>query len=106
MADTQNHESLLRQTSQHGTLAENNLVEAIQPPFVKRLNGEVEREGQIPFAEGRYCEVWEGLWRKGGGKGIGKEKAGAEKVALKVLKTLKARPGSKGTGGTKTAREV
>ncbi|KAF9782374.1 kinase-like domain-containing protein [Thelephora terrestris] len=100
-----NHESLLPQTSQHGTLAENNLVEAIQPPSVKRLNGEVEREGEIPFAEGRYCEVWEGLWRKGSGGGTGKGKADTKKVALKVLKTLKPQEGSRGTGGTERARE-
>jgi hypothetical protein len=49
------------------------------------LNGEVKREGEIPFAEGRYCEVWEGLWRKGGTRrGTDKEKADTKKVSVNL----------------------
>lgn len=44
-------------------------------------------EGDFPWAEGSYGEVWVGVWdkgsgEKGGGEEIGKEKADAEKVSV------------------------
>ncbi|KAF9783715.1 hypothetical protein BJ322DRAFT_1109564 [Thelephora terrestris] len=75
-------------------------VEGNQPPPVKRLDGEVTRQGDIPFAEGRYCEVWMGVWEKACGEGIGKEDT--KKVALKALRTLK--PPGRGDKAEKVER--
>jgi hypothetical protein len=51
------------------------------------LNGEVTKKEGIPFAEGRYCEVWIGLWNRSGGQTgseeeIGKQGSGAKKVSV------------------------
>ena len=46
---------------------------------VKRLDGEVVREGDRPLKRGKYCELWVGRWRGGGGE--------VEKVSL-CLSTL------------------
>ena len=51
------------------------------------MDGQVTRQGEIPFAEGSYGETWVGLWDKkhregGGGEEIGKEKADAKKVSV------------------------
>jgi len=48
------------------------------PPTIKRLDGEIERQGDIPFAGGLYCDVWLGTWLSG------------EKVALKALRGIKS----------------
>lgn len=54
-------------------------VEEVSP--VNRLDGQIERQGGIPFAGGTYYEVWEGLWKKGGGEvGGGK----VEKVSVNL----------------------
>jgi len=50
-------------------------------PLVKRLDGEVVRQGEIPFAGGIYYEVWVGQWKKGVGE-VGGEKT--EKVSPTV----------------------
>ena len=55
--------------------------ESSDPPPVKRLNGKITRTGDLPFAGGTYCEVWVGLWDKGGEE-AGREKADPEKVSL------------------------
>ena len=54
-------------------------VEASEVPPVKRLDGEVTRLGDIPFAGGLYCEVWVGRWEKG--SEVGRERTEAEKVS-------------------------
>jgi hypothetical protein len=35
------------------------------PPTVKRLDGEITRQGDIPFTGGLYCDVWLGTWLSG-----------------------------------------
>jgi hypothetical protein len=45
---------------------------------VKRLNGEVTKLGDIAVTGGTYSDVWIGEW------------LGAEKVALKALRNIKA----------------
>jgi hypothetical protein len=45
---------------------------------VKRLNGEVTKLGDIAIMGGTYSDVWMGEW------------LGAEKVALKALRNIKA----------------
>ena len=50
-------------------------------PLVKRLDGEVVRQGEIPFAGGMYYEVWVGQWKKGAEE-VGGEKL--EKVSLSL----------------------
>jgi hypothetical protein len=35
------------------------------PPSIKRLDGEIKRDGDIPFAGGLYCDVWLGTWLGG-----------------------------------------
>ncbi|KAK7060810.1 hypothetical protein VNI00_000543 [Paramarasmius palmivorus] len=42
------------------------------PPTVKVLDGEVTKEGEIPFAGGPYSDIWFGKW-------LGEEKAWASK---------------------------
>lgn len=56
----------------------NRSAEANQPLPVKLLTEEVTKRGDIPFAEGRYCEVWVGYWSKGGGVKDGGEEIGNE----------------------------
>jgi len=51
-------------------------------PLVKRLDGEVVRQGEIPFAGGMYYEVWVGQWKKGTDE-VGGEKV--EKVSLSLI---------------------
>jgi hypothetical protein len=48
-----------------------------EPLPIKRMDGEVTREGETAFAGGMCFEVWVGRWKKGGG-----EEAGGEKVSL------------------------
>ena len=45
---------------------ENRLAGANGVPPVKRLDGEVVRQGNCAFASGLYWEVWEGRWKKCG----------------------------------------
>lgn len=45
---------------------------------MKRLNGEVTKLGDIAIMGGTYSDVWMGEW------------LGAEKVALKALRNIKA----------------
>ena len=52
-----------RRTAKHGT-RENQSVEANEVLPVKRLDGEVVWQGEIPFAGGMHCEVWVGRWEK------------------------------------------
>jgi hypothetical protein len=86
MLNDQNHEPPLpRQTSEHGS-PESRSVEGNQPPPAKRLDGEVTRQGDIPFAEGRYCEVWMGVWEKACGEGISKEDT--KKVSMNLIVSI------------------
>ena len=62
-------------------------VETGELPLVKRLDGEVTRSGELPLAGGSYCEVWIGLWDKGGGKEVRREKVGLGFTAS-ILLTL------------------
>lgn len=57
-------------------------VEISEPPPVKRLDGKVTRNGELAFARGTYCDVWVGLWDKGGREEVGSEKVDPEKVSL------------------------
>ena len=53
-------------------------AEVSEVPPVKKLDGEVVRQGEIPFAGGMYYEVWTGVWEKRSGE-LGGEKP--EKVS-------------------------
>ena len=53
------------------------------PPPVKRLNGNITKRGDLPFAGGTYCEVWVGSWDKGGE--AGREGGGPEKVSVGLV---------------------
>ena len=77
----QSHESLLS----HATEPEINDIEVNEAPPVKRLDGEVTREGQedLPFSGGTYCEVWIGRWEKRSG-----EKVEVEKVSLSPVTSI------------------
>jgi hypothetical protein len=79
VADIQDQESLSRKTAERET-PESRSVEVNEPSPVKRLDGEVTRLGDFPFAEGNYCEVWIGLWEKVGSKEVGSEKVNADKL--------------------------
>lgn len=83
MADVQNHELPLHQTAEPETL-ESHSVEANRPAPVKRLDGEVKREGEMAFSGGMYCEVWIGIWEKGSGE-KGREDASGDKVGDKGM---------------------
>ena len=86
----QDHESLSRKTAERG-IPESRSVEANGPPPVRRLDGEVKKQGDFAFAEGNYCEVWVGLWEKVGGKEVGSEKVNAGKsvrVSASILLIL------------------
>lgn len=84
MDDIQNNEFLLPRTAEPET-AEGHSVETNKPPPVKRLDGEVKRQGEMAFSGGMHCEVWIGIWDKGGGeKGRGEETSG-EKVGGKRM---------------------
>jgi hypothetical protein len=48
------------------------------PPTVKRLDGEITREGDIPFAGGLYCDVWQGTW-------LGGEKVGINLCSIRLV---------------------
>lgn len=66
MADIQKvltDEPLPIHPANHGTREGQSEVSA-----VKRLDGEVVREGDRGFGYGAYYEVWEGQWKKGGGE--------------------------------------
>ena len=58
----------------------------LDEPLPKRLDGKVTKKGVLAFAGGTYCEVWVGLWDKGGEE-AGRERADPEKVGL-ILTTL------------------
>ncbi|CCM02903.1 uncharacterized protein FIBRA_05017 [Fibroporia radiculosa] len=75
---------LLSRNSNHNVLSaqererySNGLVQLHQltgiPPTIKRLDGEVIKEGELPVERGSHSEVWRGIW------------LGGEVVALKVL---------------------
>ena len=74
------HEPLRRPTVVHEA-QESLLDESSEPPPVKRLDGKITRKGELAFAGGTYCEVWVGMWDKGGEE-AGREKADPEKVGL------------------------
>ena len=63
--------------------ADRGLVEASEAPPVKRLDGEVTRQGEIAFAGGTRCEVWVGQWRK-----FGFEKVSLSPTAFILLMCL------------------
>jgi len=50
-------------------------------PDVRKLDGEVIRQGKIPFAEGVFGEVWEGRWEKCR-EGIGEKETDNKKVSM------------------------
>ena len=45
---------------------DNQPVQADEEPPIKRLDGEVKRLQETPYAGGTYCEVWVGQWEKQG----------------------------------------
>ena len=49
-------------------------TQSVQANEITRLDGEVTKLQETPFARGTYCEVWEGQWVKIGGE--------VEKVSL------------------------
>ena len=123
MTDIQNHESPLHQTA-GPEATEGHSVEPNQPPVYKRLDGEVKRQGEMPFSGGAHCEVWIGIWEKGGGekgrgkevsgekvdgKGMDGEKADSEKVSLNlvtvILLTWLGLGGLESTSNGQVARE-
>jgi len=65
MADTQSAEQ--RRALKHGAL-ESQLIGVDTMPLVKRLDGEVTKQGDLAFAGGTYSETWKGEWKKGGGE--------------------------------------
>ena len=77
-------------------------------PSIKKLNGKVTRNEELPFAEGTYYEVWIGLWDKGGEE-VGREKTDPEKVGLSfpttILVTLEFAGGLESTSSTQVIRE-
>jgi len=86
-------------------------VEPSTPPPVKVLDGKVTRKGELAFAGGTYCEVWVGLWDKGGGEEAGRDKADGEKEKVSsgltpvILLTLLFVGGLESTSSTKVVRE-
>lgn len=72
------HEPLSRRTTEQDAQS----IKTDETSLVKRLDKEVTKIGDIAFAGGMYCEVWEGEWKKGGGKGGGGENVEVEKVSL------------------------
>jgi len=84
------------------------LDESSDPPPVKRLDGKITREGELPFGGGTHCEVWVGLWDKGG-KQSGREKVDPEKVSLgfttSALLTTPFAGGLEGTSSTQIIGE-
>jgi hypothetical protein len=50
--------------------------QANETPPVRRLDGEVTRNGETPFTGGTYCDVWVGRWVRPG--------SGEEKVSLSL----------------------
>ena len=76
-----------RDTVEHDT-QESQPVRTTEPPPVKRLNGEVTRRGELPYAGGTYCEVWIGYWNKGGREEVWREKADPEKVGLSFTTSI------------------
>ena len=57
------------------------------------MDGQVTIDGDFPWAEGSYGEVWVGMWDKrsggkGGGKEISKEKADVEKVGASLATSI------------------
>lgn len=96
-ADTQSREPSLRQTEEPETL-DSHSVETNQPPPVRKLNGEVARQEEMAFVAGPHCEVWIGLWGKGGGvkdstEGTGGGKVGGEGVEGENSDVEKVNPG-------------
>jgi len=71
---------------------ESRLAEADGVPPVKRLDGEVVRQGSCAYASGPYWEVWEGRWKKRSlGQGGGEETE--ERVSLSpIIPTPLMRP--------------
>ena len=74
------NEPLSPRTAKHGA-RESQSVEVDEIPLVKRLDGEVVRQGEIPFAGGMYYEVWVGQWKKGAEEVDGEK---VEKVSLSL----------------------
>ena len=58
-------------------------------PSVKRLNGKVIRKGDIAFAGGVHCEVWEGLLDR---EEVDGKKIDAEKVSLSLAPSIPLTP--------------
>ena len=61
-------------------------AESRELPPVKRLDGMVTRDEDRPFAGGTYCEVWVGLWDRGGG--IDGGEADEEKVNTSLTTSI------------------
>ena len=87
------NEPPLRRITEQKT-RDNQPVEANEVPPIRRLDGEVVREGDIAFAGGMHFEVWIGRWEKGGrkegGEGVGGEtidykEASGEKVGVEKV---------------------
>lgn len=80
VADAQDRASLSPKTGRRER-SESRSIETNEPPPVKRLDGEVTRQGDFAFSEGNYCEVWIGLWENPGNQELGREKVIADKSA-------------------------
>ena len=55
-------------------------TQPVQANEITRLDGEVTKLRETPFARGTYCEVWEGQWVKLGGE--------VEKVSLSLATSI------------------
>jgi len=80
-----------RHTVEH-EIQDTQSVETNEAPPVKRLDGEVTRQGDVAFAAGAYCDVWVGRWEKRSGeRGSGEaggEKVEVEKVSLSLVTSI------------------
>jgi len=76
MTDIQSNAPPPLRVTEGGT-RESQPVEAGEVPPVKRLDGEVVRQGELPFAAGTHCQLWAGRWRKRGGEEDVYEKVGS-----------------------------
>ncbi|TRM59477.1 kinase-like domain-containing protein [Schizophyllum amplum] len=61
---------------QHGLVNLHNMTGI--PPYIKRLDGEVERDDSMAIAGGTYSDIWQGTWMR------------EHRVALKSIRSVKA----------------
>ena len=85
---------------------ESQLAGAGGVPPVKRLDGEVVRQGNCAFASGPYWEVWEGRWKKGGRAEVGGEETDKKVSSNLNIPTLLTRPFVGDTESTSRAEIV